>query len=455
MQLTPARPASSLRRQLGAAASLLLATVMPATLATAAPASAPPTGDAARRTPAEPSWQFEGSALFYTERDLATVVEPIARFTRLYPDGQTFSAQFGLDLMTGASPSGALPSSQAQTVTSPSGNPTTIPAGTRPTHAFEDTRGSLDIEWVRPLGAVFSTTLGGHYSRETDYQSVGGTAAFSFDVDHRLMTFTAGGGYNSDSVFPLGGAPVGMAPLGVAPAPGLAPADEGEAGGGSGEDFPAESKHVASAIAGLSRVLTRRWLVGLNWSRTAERGYLNEPYKVVSLVDPATGQPTGQLHENRPSSRQRTSVTASSVYHLSRDVLYLTWRGYDDDWGVRSQTMDVRLRHELASSSFLQPHVRAYTQTAADFFRLGLDQTAPIPSHASSDSRLGVLHTITAGATYGFTTAGYPGEFTLRVEVIHQWGENLGSEAPGVQYSSALDPPLDMATVHLGYTRRF
>ena len=70
------------------------------------------------------------------------------------PDGQTFSAQFGLDLMTGASPSGALPSSQAQTITSPSGSVTTIPAGTRPTHMFEDTRGSLDLEWVRAHGRV-------------------------------------------------------------------------------------------------------------------------------------------------------------------------------------------------------------------------------------------------------------------------------------------------------------
>ena len=117
--------------------------------------------------------------------------------------------------------------------------------------------------------------------------------------------------------------------------------------------------------------------------------------------------------------------------------------------------MDVRLRHEFGTTSFLQPHVRAYTQTRADFFHLGLDQTTPLPAYASSDSRLGELHTMTAGATYGFATTGYPGEFTLRIEYIHQWGENTGAQAPGVQYSSDIDPPLDMATVHLGYTRRF
>jgi hypothetical protein len=305
------------------------------------------------------------------------------------------------------------------------------------------------------MGTQFSTTLGGHYSRETDYQSLGGTATFSLDLDHRLLTFTAGGGYNSDSVFPQGGAPVGMSPVGPPRSSSLAPADEGEGGEDGGGDFPPEAKQVASFMMGLSRVLTRRWLVGVNLSRTAEEGYLNEPYKVVSLVDPSTGQPTGQVHENRPATRQRTSGTASSVYHLNRDVFYLTYRTYEDDWGIRSHTVDVRLRHEFGATSFLQPHLRGYTQTRAEFFRLGLDQSSSLPAYASSDSRLGELHTITAGATYGFATAVYPGEFTLRFEFIHQWGENAGAQAPGVQYSTDLDPPLDMATVHLGYTRRF
>ena len=44
-----------------------------------------------------------------------------------------------------------------------------------PTAKFSDTRGALDLEWVRPVG-VATPTLGMHFSREKDYQSLGGNA---------------------------------------------------------------------------------------------------------------------------------------------------------------------------------------------------------------------------------------------------------------------------------------
>ncbi len=428
MQLDPAGRIVSVRQRLSAAACVLLAAGVPAG------ARADPAGAAAPDTAA---WQLDATGLIYGEENRANVVEPVARLTRLFPDGQTLSGQFTIDAISGASPTGALPSGQAQTTTSASGTVTTIPAGQIPTKPFRDLRGAVDLEWQRPLGSLFTATTGGHFSREKDYQSLGANVKFSLDVLRRLATLTAGVGYNRDGVFPVGGTPPGLSDgtviLTTAPNP----------------------KRVTTGVVGLSRVLTRRWLVGVDASRTSERGYLTEPYKVVSVVDSVSGLPIGQLTDSRPSTRSRNDVLASSVYHLTDDVIYASYRYYWDDWGVRSNTFDVKYRHELPQGTYVEPHLRVYTQTPARFFRFGLVQGAPLPAFATSDDRLGPLRTATLGATFGFHIPDQPGDFTVRGEYIRQWGRGHPADALGAMRQFDLFPAENIGSLVAGYSVQF
>jgi hypothetical protein len=380
------------------------------------------------------TWQFEGYGLFYGEQSRAKVFEPVARITRLLPGGQALSAQFGLDAITGASPTGALPSGRIQTTTTASGNTQTTTADQVPTSAFNDLRAALDLEWVKPLGSLFTATTGTHLSHEKDYQSLGVNEQVSVDLMHRLFTLSAGAGYNWDSVSPVGGTPVGLT-------------DGTELTGAA-----SNPKRVASGMLGLSRVLTRRWMIGVNGSRTREQGYLTEPYKVLSVVDPVSGYPVGQVTEQRPATRDRKSVLGSSVYHLDRSLLYLSYRYYWDDWAVRSHTVDLKWRRDFAGRDYLQPHVRFYTQSRATFFRSGLTEGEPLPAYASSDSRLGPLRTMTLGLTYGFHVPKYPGEFDVRAEYMLQWGEGHPADAVGVQQQYDLMPPVNTGSLVIGYT---
>ncbi|HEU4402181.1 MAG TPA: DUF3570 domain-containing protein, partial [Candidatus Polarisedimenticolia bacterium] len=158
--------------RLKAAACMLLASGAPAIAQTA---DAPPTK------------QLDVTGLVYSER--VSVVEPTVRFTRLFPNGQSFFGQLVIDSITGASPRGSLPSGQTQTVTSASGNVTTLSAGEIPMRKFMDTRLALDGEWLRSFKS-FTPTIGGHFSREKDYQSLGINGKTAFDFDHRLTTLT-------------------------------------------------------------------------------------------------------------------------------------------------------------------------------------------------------------------------------------------------------------------------
>jgi hypothetical protein len=416
MQLEDDCSQSPIRGRLKAAACMLLATAGASRLARAA-------------DPA-PTNTLDFTGLVYSER--ITVVEPTVRFTRLYPDGQSFNGTVTIDAITGASPTGGLPSGDTQTVTGPSGSTKTISGGEIPTVDFKDTRYALDGEWLKPLKSQ-SFTLGGHFSREKDYQSLGATGKVAFTMNQKLTTLTLGGGYNWDEVFPVGGTTAGLSPPTVM------------------TGVSTNSKRVASALVGVSQVITRRWLLGFSAGLTAEQGYLTEPYKVLSVVDPISGKPLEQLTEQRPDTRNRFNVQADSVYHFDTDLLYLTYRYYRDDWSVRSHTIDLRYRHPIGEDAYIEPHARYYTQSAADFYHWGLVQGQPLPDYATADYRLNQLNTATAGFTVAFRPYGYPGEWTVRAEYIVQNGDGHPSDAIGVQQQYNLFPTLNIFTFVVGY----
>lgn len=434
MQLEPARPSSSLRARLGAAACTLLATSVPA----------------AAHAAADPRWLLETSALYYGEQTRTQIAEPVIRVTRVFSDRRTIALGFTYDAMTGASPTGAQPSGTIQTTTTPSGGTTSSGANAVPLAPFRDHRTAFDFGVQQPIGRPLLVAGTFHISQERDYKSVGGSGTLSADLFDHSLTVSAGGGYDGDDVTPQGGVHEGLT------------ADSLQ------EGVSTLPKHVRHGMVGFSRVMSRRWLLGVNASRSRESGYLTDPYKVISLIDPATSTVTGQVSEKRPDARNRDDVMASSTYHLEKDVLYTSYRYYWDDWGIRSHTIDFKLRHELENGNYLQPHFRFYTQSAADFFVYGLDQTAPLPTFASADYRLAHLNTYTYGLKYGILLPGKERELGIRVEYMHQPGhgdrgssDGGGGGEPGddgvpvVTASASVLPQLNAVTVLVGFTTHF
>jgi Protein of unknown function (DUF3570) len=416
MQLEPAKPPStSVRDALQTAALALL--LIPATA----------------KAQSAPTDRVDFTSLLYGEQSRTAVIEPIVRFTHFLPDGQSISAQLGIDVITGASPTGALPSGTVQTRTSASGRVITSKAGQIPLAPFQDDRVVLEGEWRKPLGRFVSSTLGGHFSREKDYQSFGVNGKVSTDLMRRLLTVTVGGGVSHDTVFPIGGTPIGLSD-------------------GTVVRLGSNAKNVSNVLLGASRILNRQWMVAVNGTETFERGYLTEPYKVITVMSGATGQPLSELTDKRPATRNRSSLLFSSVYHLTDDVLYTSYRYYWDTWSVRSHTIDLKYRHDLGDDMYVEPLVRYYQQTAASFFTIGFTQAAPLPDFATSDYRLGALRTITVGGTYGFHLEDIPGEVTIRAQYMRQSGDSSPPNAVGIQRGFDLSPPISIFSVVLGYS---
>jgi hypothetical protein len=278
---------------------------------------------------------------------------------------------------------------------------------------------------------------------------------FEFDFNRRNTTVFFGAAYAQDEVDPVGGAPIGFSPM-----PGESEdedEDEDEDGeGGSGED-----KDVVDVLVGVTQVLSRRSLVEVALSYGKSDGYLTDPYKLLSVVDSVSGQPVPgpepginlYLFEQRPDSRAKTSAFIEWRYAFDRDSLALNYRFMDDDWDIQSHTVEARYRWNINDSSYLEPHLRYYQQTAADFFRTVLFDGEPLPAYASADLRLADSKTYTAGLKYGHRTE--RGEFSLRLEYYRQEADASSGSAVGDLADFDLAPRLDAVIAQFGYKFSF
>ena len=402
-------------------------------------------------------WDVESALLYYGESDSRVKdMSASVHASRDFGDERVLGLNLSLDSLTGASPSGAIAGPGAQTFTSPSGRATyTTPAGEIPLDdTFKDTRFAVQASWSQPLSRLYNVNAGLGISSEYDYQHVGGNLGITRDFNERNTTLSFALAYANDTIKPVGGIRTPLSGMGDV----------------NGEDQPpanrlatSDTKTVTDALLGLTQVLGRHTVLRLNYSYSDSSGYLTDPYKLLSVVDPITGEPlartpapgasgaSGQyLFENRPDSRRKQGIYAELRHDFSGKVLQLDYRYSTDDWEVDSHTLESRLHWPLGESNYLEPHVRYYTQTAASFYRYSLAGGAPLPPFASADARLADLDAITVGLKFGHKTAA-GNEWSARLEFYRQTATPPADRLIGGQAGNVQMPDFDAVILQFGY----
>ncbi|HSN18360.1 MAG TPA: DUF3570 domain-containing protein [Gammaproteobacteria bacterium] len=460
MQLKPRRR-RRLQRTLLASSCALLGT---------APAALADTGD----------WSFDTGVLFYSEQDRVQAVEPGALVKRDFGDDSFLSAHLVADTLSGATPTGAMPSSgkSSVTVTSPSGKTSTVAgaAGVNPVDPnFHDFRKAISLTWSQPLDRLSRIDLGASYSIEHDFKSQGLNALFSHDFNDRNTTLSLGVAKEWDLVFPIGGLhkPLSVLPHVIATLPPPAGGgDEGDIGGEQGDEgqeggggvittknpviAASETKHVNDVLLGVTQVVNKDWLTELNYSYSRSTGYQNDPYKVVSILNTKAGttpvgEPIFNIYENRPSLHQKYALYWGNKVYLGGDVLDFSYRYGWDDWGIHSGTYEVRYRLSWGGDFYVMPHLRWYRQNAADFYHRGLLDTDKAPPFVSADYRLAAFSARTVGIEFGTRTSG-GSKVSLRVERYLQTGSSDPRVDIGVQKKYDLFPDLKADIVQLSFS---
>lgn len=401
----------------------------------------------------ENPWLVDSGVLVYSESDgRVQAVEPIVALKKDMGDEHYLAMKFTFDSLTGATPNGALPSKETKTYTGPSGKETyTTTAGKLPLDkSFKDSRAAFNVSWDQPLGDHNRVTVGGNFSHEYDFTSTGFNAALARDFNDKNTTLSLGISLESDTINAVGDIPTPFS------------SDALKATQGS-----SDTKKVTDILFGVTQVMSRNWLTQLNYSHSSSSGYQNDPYKVLSVINAQGEAITNDgasllLYENRPSDRARQSIYWSNKIHLTEDVIDISYRHYWDDWGITSETLDLRYRMAVGEHSYLEPHLRYYTQTAADFYKPFLLSGSDVINgaaqldYASSDPRLAKLKGTTLGLKWGYEL-GRNSEFNIRFEEYKQSGDSMPAAAKNMPALSGLDlyPGLSATSVMVGYSFEF
>jgi hypothetical protein len=419
----------------------------------------------------QPSTTVDSALLFYHEVNRVQAIEPEVNVSHKINEDSTFIFGIAADSLTGATPLGAVPSTLPQTyvrpykviplgtpvtVTSASGGSTvviippptgaktqtlgastTVPPNTYPLdRGFYDQRVAAHLGWEQALTQTLKLDGGVAYSKEHDYRSQSVHVGLSQDFNAHNTTVSAAVNYESNLSFPIGGTPT---PLTVMNA-----------------DWkgPDASLYEVDAVVGITQVMSRRWLATLSYSYSDAHGYQTDPYKIVSVVDPVSGQPTEQLYESRPDLRRKQSLFFDNKIHLPSDVIAASIRAYKDDWGIKSVTADLRYRWQMGPDYYLEPHLRYYSQGAADFFHYYLVSGEAIPEYASADTRLAKFHAQTYGLKFGMPVD-ETSEVNVRIEYYDQHGNGSPAGAIGQLQQQNLFPDLKAYTLLFGFTYAF
>jgi hypothetical protein len=405
------------------------------------------------------------SLLLYSEAQRVSSAEASWNVLKQLNLSYSMGLTLTYDGLTGASPTGATPSNKLQTFTGPSGGTSrVIKPGEIPLDPnFKDNRFAFDGSLSRLLDRLSMVTFGTHLSKEKDYTSLGVNGGITHDFNRKNTTVGLSGSYSHDIAAAVGGIPVPFDSVATSTAIG-----GGGGGGGEGDGFGDGEQHIgvsgheikntADFVFGVSQILDRRTVLRMNYSFDQSKGYNNDPYKILSVVANQSaaepGEPVRYVYENRPGLRTKRAVYGEVLRSIARHTVDLSYRYFWDDWGIRSKTADLSVRLQAHDGSALEPHLRWYTQTRANFYHPFLIDGSAYPQYASADSRLANFNAYTIGMKYSFPV-GEDSRVMVTAEYYFQRGDTSPPEAFGSLRGYKLFPNMDAGMLRVGYAHNF
>ena len=119
---------------------------------------------------------------------------------------------------------------------------------------------------------------------------------------------------------------------------------------------------------GLTQIMTRNLIMGMNVETITDEGFLNNPYRTVRYVD--SSNPIGYSYEAElyPNTRTSTAIGIKARYYLPyRAAIQGEYRFFTDTWGILSHTGAISYTHPWGAWTFTGKY-RHYTQGQADFY---------------------------------------------------------------------------------------
>lgn len=311
------------------------------------------------------------------------------------------------DVMTGASSFGYEPGGFRH----PELQPSTLVAG-RSSNSIHDHRSAGDVN-VRYFGDEYHVGVGATLSEENFYESQTVHLKLTNEWNKSNTELSWGYSFSNDSIKPT---------IDNSQDPGFPLARVKTRQGKLTQRFTLD----------LRQDLTKTSLAQAGVEFTANRGYLDDPYKGSFVwgnpnregadgggqvylpaapfgpFDPAVfPEGLSGIRDSRPDYKGALAANIKLIQYLTplHAALHIDYRFASSTWDVKSHTLSIDYFQELGDSWQVIPSFRYYTQSEAYFYAMAFDAvgTAPFPSKrigstgpASSDYRLGKFGSLTS-----------------------------------------------------------
>jgi hypothetical protein len=226
-------------------------------------------------------------------------------------------------------------------------------------------RDELNVALDHTLGDL---RLAGAYrfSKETDYESHGGSLSVSWDLASKATTLGWFGGGSADRVGRVGDL-----------------------------NFSEQASTLTSGLS-LTQVLDQRTVLQLLYDIALVRGYQASAYRYVAFgsVGPCRGAAAFCLPERAPRERLRHAAALRLRRALSEETsIGASYRFYLDDWSLLSHTAKADIAWAPQPKSTISLSYRFYTQSAASFYQAAYSEQEVGRAYFTRDRELTALTT--------------------------------------------------------------
>lgn len=162
-------------------------------------------------------------------------------------------------------------------------------------------------------------------------------------------------------------------------------------------NFSQQAQRQNMAI-GLTQVVTKHLIIGLNAENISDEGYLNNPYRAIRFLDPNSARGFSFVTERYPNTRVSNAFSINANYYLPyRASIYGDLRYYRDTWGIEANNVRLGYIHTFGDDWILDVRVRHYQQDRANFYQ-DLFNRADEFNFMARDKELSTYRGLMAGA---------------------------------------------------------
>ena len=172
--------------------------------------------------------------------------------------------------------------------------------------------------------------------------------------------------------------------------------------GRNGDDTFSEEADVRSYRLGLSQIFTKNLIVSFALEGIADEGFLNNPYRSVRFLDPASARGYSFQSEVYPGTRSSTAFAVRARYFLEhRAALHGGYRIFSDSWGIEASTFELGYTWPHEEQWIFETSVRYYDQDKADFYS-DLFPFQNAQNFLARDKELSTFTSLTVGGGFSY-----------------------------------------------------